>query len=393
MEFEHRASLDSTPPLTSTPATQQAPHAEEELCASAKLPRLHRLTDTITGCLLGIAVGDSLALPCEGLTAQRQARMFRGECRQRFIFGKGMISDDTEHIAMLAQALIESGGNIETFKECFAQRLKHWLAFLPGGVGFATLRATIKLWLGYSPDNSGVDSAGNGPCMRSPLLGVLFGDDLERLVQFVEASSRMTHTDGRAIAGALAVAVAAHLSATQSSTKGEEYLTELSKAFELRGETELKPLLERAAGDADQGGSTLEFARSLGLRKGVSGFVLHTVPVVIHSWLSAQNDFGEAIKQTMYCGGDTDTTSAIVGAIIGARVKEQGIPAEWIEAIWEPGFGPQFLRELAVKLSQSHMNESADSPPEVPKLTRLLRNILFDGIVLAHGFRRMLPPY
>src|SRR5205823_1644411 len=53
-------------------------------------------------------------------------------------------------------------------------------------------------------------SAGNGPAMRSALLGVCLGHDPPRLRAFVRASTRLTHTDPRAERGALLVALAAH---------------------------------------------------------------------------------------------------------------------------------------------------------------------------------------
>lgn len=57
----------------------------------------------------------------------------------------------------------------------------------PPGVGFATLRAILKLWLIFSPENSGVFSAGNGPAMRSAIIGVCFGEYGEKLKNLVRS--------------------------------------------------------------------------------------------------------------------------------------------------------------------------------------------------------------
>jgi hypothetical protein len=73
--------------------------------------------------------------------------------------------------------------------------MRWWLVGLPAGIGSATLRATLKLWLGFSPSRSGVFSAGNGPAMRSPVLGTAI-DDIETLRKFVRASTRITHRAG-----------------------------------------------------------------------------------------------------------------------------------------------------------------------------------------------------
>src|SRR5262245_58283967 len=174
--------------------------------------------DAIVGCMLGMAVGDALGLPCENLSARRLLRLFPHLDRYQFFFHRGMFSDDTEHACLTAQALLVSGGDLVKFRRDLAKRLRWWAAGLPAGTGRATARACAKLWLGWSPERSGVWSAGNGPAMRAPILGVCLGSDRERLKEFVRASTRMTHTDPKAECGALAVAWAAHRAADSRGT-------------------------------------------------------------------------------------------------------------------------------------------------------------------------------
>ena len=59
----------------------------------------------LRGLLVGTAVGDALGLPAEGLSRQRVHRLYRGRWRHRLLFGRGMISDDTEHTLFVAQSL------------------------------------------------------------------------------------------------------------------------------------------------------------------------------------------------------------------------------------------------------------------------------------------------
>ena len=177
--------------------------------------------ERIQGCLLGAAVGDALGLPYEGLSAERAKRLLGSPERFRLFCGRGMVSDDTEHLCMVSQALIESGGDVEVFRKSLAKRLKGWLLLLPAGIGLATLKATIRLWLGVSPEKSGVYSAGNGAAMRASILGVVIGnkaEDREKLRAFVRASSRLTHTDPKAEYGAYAVALASSFACASSST-------------------------------------------------------------------------------------------------------------------------------------------------------------------------------
>lgn len=52
-------------------------------------------SDSIIGCLLGTAIGDAIGLPYEGLSKRRQYRLYPTLKGHNFIFGKGMILDDT----------------------------------------------------------------------------------------------------------------------------------------------------------------------------------------------------------------------------------------------------------------------------------------------------------
>ncbi|MBL8853630.1 MAG: ADP-ribosylglycohydrolase family protein [Planctomycetaceae bacterium] len=287
----------------------------------------------IVGCILGTAVGDAIGLPYEGLSRPRAARMLGAPDRHRFCLGRGMVSDDTEHTCMVAQALIIANGDLPRFQKALASSLCWWLLCVPAGVGLATLRAVVRLWLGYSPDRSGVYSAGNGPAMRAAILGVAIKDD-SQLRPFVRASSRLTHTDPKAEFGALAVALAARLAAIHQEIEPDEYLERLTEL--IGGEDpELISLLARAVDSVNSGHSTLAFAESLGLAKGVSGYVYHTVPVAIHAWLSHQDNCRAAIMAVVQCGGDADSTGAIVGGIVGAGVGRRGLPQDWLDGLIE----------------------------------------------------------
>ena len=194
------------------------------IIAARKTAVPYSMQDAITGCLLGTAVGDALGLACEGLSRRRQAKMFRTLDSYKLLpigkSGKGMTSDDTEHTCMLAQSLIVTGhGELTTleqkFSANFAWRLRLWLLGLPAGIGFATLRAILKLWLGFPANKSGVFSAGNGPAMRAALIGVCHGNEPARMRALVRAATRITHNDPKAEFGAFAVATAAHIAATR----------------------------------------------------------------------------------------------------------------------------------------------------------------------------------
>ena len=353
-----------------------------------------KLQRSLAGCLLGAAVGDALGLPCEALSRRRQSKLFRNLSGHRFLFGRGMISDDTEHLCMVAQALIVSAGDPQRFARSLGWRLRWWLWSIPPAIGFATLRALIKLWIGFPSSRSGVFSAGNGAAMRSAILGVSYGSDLPRLRALVKASTRITHSDPKAEWAALAVAVAAHHSANSASPDSEDFLAAFRRASgeEISGAAELLSLLERAAQSAANGESTESFAAGLGRESGVSGYAYHTVPVAIQAWLYRPDDFS-VVLDAIHCGGDTDTLAAILGGIVGARVGKAGIPAEWLDGIWEWPRSRSWIERLSERLAEVVANGVPQRPLPLAVWALPLRGIFFMIVILLHGLRRMFPPY
>lgn len=302
-----------------------------------------------------------------------------------------MISDDAELTCMVAQALIGSGGNVDSFRRRFAWQLRLWLLTLPAGIGLATLRAILRLWIGFGPERSGVFSAGNGPAIRAAIIGAAVDDDA-LLSELVRASSRITHTDLRAEGGALAVALAARMARQGAAVSGALFVSRLRSVLG-RENGELIALMEKVADSAGRGESTESFAESLGLAKGVSGYVCHTVPVALHAWLAHQGDYRSAVGAVIRCGGDADSTAAIVGGIVGASVGKEGIPDEWRDRVMEWPRSVAWMESLGAQLDTSMRDRASLRPLRLPLLGVLLRNLVFLGIVLFHGFRRLLPPY
>jgi hypothetical protein len=60
---------------------------------------------------------------------------------------------------------------------------------------------------------------------------------------------------------------------------------------------------------------------------------LLAVPTAILAALRHYDDFRAAIVEAISLGGDTDTVAAIAGAIVGARLGVESIPAELREAV------------------------------------------------------------
>ncbi|MBP6631244.1 MAG: ADP-ribosylglycohydrolase family protein [Kofleriaceae bacterium] len=340
------------------------------------------VVDHLTGLLLGTAVGDSLGLPREGLHPRRAAALFPGPLRQRLLLGRGMLSDDTEHACMTAQALLAAGDDPRRFARVLAWKLRWWLLGLPAAVGWGTLRAIARSWVGFSPRRSGVWSAGNGAAMRAPIIGA-WVQDLDQIGRFVEASTLLTHRDPRALAGAVAVAIAAHHAVHAAPVAPARVLRDIRRHV---ADPELLTAVDQVEAALDGDHTPARLAGTLGLADGVTGYMLHTVPVCLHAWLRSPTDFRRVVGDVIALGGDADTTGAIAGALAGATVGASGIPPEWL-AISDWPRSLASIRALGARLSQ----RGRPLPfwwPAIP-----LRNAAFTAVVLATGVRRLLPPY
>jgi ADP-ribosyl-[dinitrogen reductase] hydrolase len=333
-------------------------------------------------CLIGGALGDSVGLPLEGIGAARIAKLRSSPLRQSLIARKGMVSDDTEHAIMTVLSLLQAGDDPDRFARKLAGRLPWWLASVPAGIGLATAKSIMRLMIGISPARSGVWSAGNGPLMRAPAIGVWFAGDKVLRDRFVDASTLMTHRDPRAIECARLIASAAACLARQGNeTTTAEILNELDD--EITGD-EMRirfPLLRQGLQEGD---SVREFADRFTRKNGyVTGFAPDSTAVSLFAWLRHRNDFRAAVESVIFAGGDTDTHAFIVGSIAGIECEEDAFPEDW----------RQNLRDWPINMGTIHSiaRGTARIYPCWP--LSLVRNLAFLAIVLCHAFRRLLPPY
>lgn len=335
-------------------------------------------SDALSNCLLGGALGDALGLPAEGLSAKRIARLWPGPLRHRFLLGSGMVSDDTEHALMTALSLAKHGDDPGKFAKELACRLRWWFAGIPAGIGLATARSILKLWCGVGPSRSGVWSAGNGPMMRAPVIGLHFAGQPEARRTFTDASTRITHTDPRAAEAARMIAEAASM-AVQRVTDTDRILDALEALVESAEMKVRFPLLRRGLADQVEVGA---FADQFGRKRGfVSGFAPDTAAVALFAWLRHRGDFRKTVESVVAAGGDSDTVAFVAGSLAGIEAGKEGMPPEWLGGLRDWPISGALRAGTPLQLRYPNWPLS------------LLRNAVFFVIVLAHVVRRMLPPY
>ena len=67
------------------------------------------------------------------------------------------------------------------------------------------------------------------------------------------------------------------------------------------------------------------------------------------------------VEQIILAGGDTDTTGAITGALVGASAGQNAIPSDWLDGISEWPRNVAWMKAVAVRLGSGLLNDDAES--------------------------------
>jgi poly(ADP-ribose) glycohydrolase ARH3 len=188
--------------------------------------------------------------------------------------------------------------------------------------------------------------------MRVAPIGLVFAHDLGRVAEQAVASARPTHRHPLGIEGArllaLAVALAAQGPPLDRSAfydelarecREEEFLWQLRAACKMRSRHSLAFL-----------GSSLPAHRS--------------VVTAIACFTTSPNSFERCVEKAIGLGDDTDTLAAMAGALCGAHLGVEGIPARWGEQLENGPKGRAYLQTLADGLRQRHVSLSGKVHPQ-----------------------------
>jgi ADP-ribosylglycohydrolase len=285
--------------------------------------RLSRAKDA----LIGLSVGDAFG-------EQYFARPDEVEdiiIRREFLDIYGEFTDDT-NMALSVFATLRRYGKIDQDKlvEDFALRYDPRRKYGPAMHRMLGRVAEGENWREVAANlfAGGMGSFGNGAAMRVAPLGAYFADDLEAAIENAKLSAEITHSHPEGVAGAIAVAVATAFSWLTRNSTSHEPKAFLNLVLPHVPDSKVKSLLEQARNLPE--GASVQLAVSV-LGNGSQITAQDTVPFAL--WCAAQqlNDFEEALWLTVSGLGDRDTTCAIVGGILGARLGVQKIPAQWLE--------------------------------------------------------------
>ncbi len=274
-------------------------------------------------CILGVAVGDALGMPAEGLRREDIKRLY-GTIREYYPSPYGDLragewTDDTEQMLVLAESLLET---VYFSPENFAEKLKEWyLRTASSRIGPSSTKAISNLLSGMPWNRAGVNSDTCGAAMRVAPIGLVYHFSLNLVERYAEFSARVTHTGSGAIAGAVAVAVAV---ACNVLGFGEtEMLDEVSRRVE-EHDSLMADKIRYAHEISDQ---NLDFAVE---KLGNTISALDVVPMAFYSFFAGKT-FEESLVLAANAGGDADSIAAVCGAMKGAAGHT--IPDRWLKGL------------------------------------------------------------
>ncbi len=337
-------------------------------------------TRSLLGCMLGLAVGDILGCPVEGMSYASIQRTY-GAIQHlvepqdgRHWRLPGLHSDDTQQALVVLQAYadmrrVHLRGTPERLAEDLARRTAELYvdgASQPGGADLGCWRGTGGNFRAVVEDlarnrrsrsypfTSAQPSAGLGAAMRVPAIGLL-ADSTQEAFEWLRAVTLVTHSDLLGLTSAWTAASAARLLAESRgrSLDPRRFLDDLRR--EVAGaEAALVtgPVLPSSAPAntmsqliahvadlllGDPAAAMRSLQRALGQLVGheshpTSGYGPSGIAACLYFLCASIENPERALLTTINAGGDTDTTGAIVGA--------------WTGALYGPGTFRRFLPDV-----------------------------------------------
>ncbi|WP_371500746.1 ADP-ribosylglycohydrolase family protein [Kitasatospora sp. NBC_00374] len=184
----------------------------------------------------------------------------------------------------------------------------------------------------------GQGSHGNGAAMRVAPLGAWFAADPDAAAGQAELAALTTHFNPEAVAGAVAVALAAAFAARSRGGPAPDRVELLTRVADLLPAGDVRSGL-RTAARFPAGTSVRHAAVVLGSGSRMSA--QDTVPFALWCAAGQLDSLPETIWQTLGGWGDMDTTCAIAAGVTAARTGLAEVPAAWLAAREElPGLPP-----------------------------------------------------
>ena len=366
------------------------------------------------GALAGLALGDALGMPTQEMSpAQIRAVYGRitglvdGDASQPYAPGMpaGSVTDDTEQALLIASLLIRgrgsSSGRVALDAGEFAHALLAWEdSMIERGsldlLGPSTKAALELVRAGEDPLSVGGAGTTNGAAMRVTPIGIAVSTaDPEAFADAVWSSCQVTHATHQGFQSAALVAAAVSMGIDWDTPSASDMTALLWKAVSYvdslpeRGAWTPDPDVVAATRRAMQlvanpASSSLE---CLVEQVGTSVASAQAIPMAFA--LLARDPSPQALLDAANIGGDTDTIGAIAGAILGAALGEQVLPADSLSMIEEVSHLnlPSVALELLELRDQALVGRQEESAPASSPTSPAGRVVLMGQILVDLAVR------
>ena len=283
-------------------------------------PAVYR--EKVLGCWRGKAVGGTLGQSFEGLEGPILADFY-------FPVPQGMVPNDDLDVQVVYASVIAALEPPRIDRLVIAEAWRKHLNFPWNeyGVGKRNLAEGI-----LPPHTGSFDnwfSAGEGAVIRTELWACLAPGEPTRAAAYAYEDACFDHSDDGIWAAVFMAALQSHAFVESDA----DVLLDL--ALELLPETSgIRRVVQDTRRWVAEGHEWQHVMSLITSGYGSSDFTdtrMNTGFVVL-GWLASDGDFERAILITNGCGGDTDSSTASVGALM-AIIAPQSIPARWLEPI------------------------------------------------------------
>lgn len=305
------------------------------------------LESKLRGYLFGTACADALGRPVEHLTLELIKEKY-GEQGILEVPPDSFWTDDTQLMLVLASGLLDGAElKLPGLMDKIAEELVFWLNKPDLGAGATTRGAALNLRDGTHWSSSGLKSKTCGSLMRAGILGFIFRNDPEKLIDAASLSGRITHThptaDAASIAGAYAVKLAL------DGVAPEDMFLPLLKVTEGVSD-EFTEALKNSYELAHSNLSDEEALRKIGQ----GWYADETFALAYFCILRYPDDYKKAVQTAVNITGDSDSVGSVAGGILGARLGIEAVPVSWIEALKEK----EMLEEMVAPLIEKYLEVS-----------------------------------
>lgn len=286
------------------------------------------------GCLAGLAVGDALGRPAEGMDpAEITARWGRIE---GYVADTPLGSDDTEYALLTAKALLRYRADFTA--RHVADLWREEVCSQQGGFagsGFSEMAAIRNLERGHQPPRCGqhAHSWSDGLAMRVAPIGIAAAGNPALAARLAAEDGAVSHSGEGVYAGqAVAAAVASALGGADT----QELFAAAVAAVPPDSWTSrcLHMAREIVATEA----TWLDTAQAAVERMAVKKYYWadlgpEAVGLTFTAVLAGRGNAPATILNAVNLGRDADTIAAMAGAVAGAMAGIEAIPADWLPAV------------------------------------------------------------